>query len=195
MVRGWGEVLAAACKQQVSAGWFFFLLLTREGSSCWVHSGNKTEKIAKNQNHQKQEKEKWLKLESSKVRMDLSPAEAAGGTPRVCGPRYPEALALPAGPAAPWKQQLRLHREGALLGTGRATCTFHSMCPSSNPTLPANTALGNEFRSQILLPASRVGCTRCLSHADVQFAAQTREKKKKKKAETLVSRLCWSCWS
>lgn len=74
-----GEVLAAACRQQMSAGWdffLFFLLLTQEGfargSSCWVHSGNKTEKIAKNQNHQKQETKKWLKLEASKVRMDLS---------------------------------------------------------------------------------------------------------------------------
>lgn len=63
----------------MSAGWdffLFFLLLTQEGfargSSCWVHSGNKTEKIAKNQNHQKQETKKWLKLEASKVRMDLS---------------------------------------------------------------------------------------------------------------------------
>lgn len=99
--------------------------------------------------------------------------------------RHPEA---PAGPTAPRQQWLRSHREGALLGTGRArrarchstcraTCTFLSMCPSSNPTLPANTALGNEFRSQILLPASRAGHTRCLSLADVHFAAQTSEKK------------------
>lgn len=140
----------------------FSLLLTREGfargSSCWVHSGNKTEKIAKNRNNQKQETKKWLKSESSKVRMDLSPAKAAGGTPRVCSPKHPEALALPAGPSAPREQWLRSRRGGALLATGRArrarchstcrgSCTFHSMCPSGNPTLPANTALGNEFRN------------------------------------------------
>lgn len=84
VVRGWGKfsLLPAGSKCQLDV---FFLLLTQEGfargSSCWVHSGNKTEKIAKNQNHQKQETKKWLKLESSKVRVDLSSAEAAGGTP------------------------------------------------------------------------------------------------------------------
>lgn len=168
-----GERLRASsgsCLQAANVSWMvFFLLLTQEGfargSSCWVHSGNKTEKIAKNQNHQKETK-KRLNLESSKVRMDLSLAEAAGGTPQVHSPRHPEALA---GLTAPWKQWLRSHREGALLGTGRARralchstcrgiCTFHSMCPSGNPLLQQAQHLEMNLgaKSSSLLPVPAV---------------------------------------
>lgn len=93
VVRGFGEMLAAACfqfcLQKANVIWtffFFFLLLILEsfarGCSCWVHSGKQNrEKNAKNQKYQKQETKKWLKLESSKVGTDFSPTEAAEGTP------------------------------------------------------------------------------------------------------------------
>lgn len=158
VVRGFGEMLAAACfqfcLQKANVIWtFFFLLLTLEdfarGSSCWVHSGKQNrEKNAKNQKYQKQETKQWLKLESSEAGMDFSPTEAAEGTPQVRSPIRPEAFTFPAGPSVPlesssrdlqpseevelpWKEQGAGGRRVATVGpTGcGGTCAFNSCLP------------------------------------------------------------------
>lgn len=166
-----------ACRKQMSAGPFFFsfflLWRTLRGAlpvGCTV--GNKTEKkIAKNQNHQKRETKKWLKLESSGAGTDFSPREAAEGTPRVRSPTRPEAFASPAG-LCPSKAAAVPCSPARRFGCRRTSCRSHrptgcgGTCAfSSRPPLWQSYSSSKHMDLELYLEAASSPCLPCLLHA------------------------------